>query len=125
MNTLLLKIAGKWSLMSLILLTGCTTGEKMSRIETGMSRQQVIAILGRPDEVSSQGQYERLGFTHRLITGWSWDRTDFNVVLKDGKVLQYGHGEIRDRSPRMIYHSGSVQIDQNINHSGTIFVDQW
>ena len=85
------------------LFSACTTGEKMSGIEPGMTRQQVVGILGRPDAVRSNGPYEQLEYTHRLVTGWSWDRSDFKVILKDGRVLEFGHGEIRDRSPQVVY----------------------
>jgi SmpA/OmlA family protein len=68
------------------LLSACTTGEQMSRLEPGMTRQQVVGILGRPNAVRSNGPYEQLEYTHRLITGWSWDRSDFKVILKDGRA---------------------------------------
>ncbi len=83
-------------------LIGCVTGEKMSRLEPGMTRQQVVSMLCRPDAVRSSAPYERLEYTHRFITGWSWDRSDFNVILKDGRVTEFGHGEVRDRSPSMV-----------------------
>ena len=84
------------------LLSACTTGEKMSSLEPGMTRQQVVGILGRPDAVRRNGPYEQLEYTHRLITGWSWDRSDFKVILKDGRVLEFGHGEVRDRTPQVV-----------------------
>jgi hypothetical protein len=85
------------------LLSACTTGEQMSRLEPGMTRQQVVGIPGRPDAVRRNGAYEQLEYTHRLITGWSWDRSDFKVILKDGRVVEFGHGEVRDRSPQVVY----------------------
>jgi hypothetical protein len=85
------------------LLSACTTGEQMSRLEPGMTRQQVVGILGRPNAVRSNGPYEQLEYTHRLITGWSWDRSDFKVILKDGRVIEFGHGEVRDRTPQVVY----------------------
>ena len=85
------------------LFSACTTGEKMSGLQPGMTRQQVGGTLGHPDAVRSSGPYEQLEYTHRLITGWSWDRSDFNVILKEGRVVEFGHGEIRDRSPRVLY----------------------
>jgi hypothetical protein len=90
------------------LFSGCTTGEKMSNLERGMTRQQVVAILGRPDAVRSNGPYEQLEYTNRLITGWGWDRSDFNVILKDGRVVEYGHGDIRNRSPQVVYTQTNV-----------------
>jgi hypothetical protein len=100
------------------LFSACTTGEKMSSLEPGLTRQQVVGMLGRPDAVRSSGPYEQLEYTHRLITGWSWDRSDFNVILKDGKLVEFGHGEIRDRSPRMV-----VVPPIQVQHSGTVHVD--
>ena len=85
------------------LFSACTTGEQMTRLEPGMTRQQVVGILGRPNAVRSNGPYEQLEYTHRLITGWSWDRSDFKVILKDGRVVEFGHGEVRDRSPQVVY----------------------
>ena len=100
------------------LFSACTTGEKMSSLEPGMTRQQVVGMLGRPDAVRSSGPYEQLEYTHRLITGWSWDRSDFNVILKDGRLVEFGHGEIRHRSPRMV-----VVPPIQVQHSGTVHVD--
>jgi hypothetical protein len=57
----------------------------MSRLERGMTRQQVVAILGPPDAVRGNGPCEQLEYTNRLIS-WSGDRTDFNVILKDGQL---------------------------------------
>jgi hypothetical protein len=42
------------------LLSACTSGEKMSSLEPGMMRQQVVGILGRPGAVRSNGPYEQL-----------------------------------------------------------------
>ena len=78
------------------LLSACTTGEQMSRLEPGMTRQQVVGILGRPNAVRSYGPYEQLEYTHRLITGWSWDRSDFKVILKDGREQTMGHWRLED-----------------------------
>jgi hypothetical protein len=38
-------------------------------------------------------------YTNRLISGWSWDRTDYTVILKDGHVVEYGPGQVRQREP--------------------------
>jgi hypothetical protein len=90
------------------LLSACTTGEQMSRLEPGMTRQQVVGILGRPNAVRSYGPYEQLEYTHRLITGWSWDRSDFSVILKGGRVVEFGHGEVRDRTPQVVYRQSNA-----------------
>src|SRR4029077_2805297 len=99
------------------LFSACTNGEKMSSLEPGMTRQQVVGMLGRPDAVRSSGPYEQLEYTHRLITGWSWDRSDFNVILKDGRLFEFGHGEIRDRSPLVSQNRCLASADRRERNS--------
>jgi hypothetical protein len=114
-------------------LTGCATAERMKKLSPGMSREQVVKIMGRPTGAQVKGSYEQLQYAHRLLHGWSNDRADLSVVLKDGRVVAYGHGEVRDRSPRMIYHAGFVNqnitgdldVSGDIRHSGTINVRQY
>ncbi|MDE0085117.1 MAG: hypothetical protein OXU23_05355 [Candidatus Poribacteria bacterium] len=78
------------------LLTACaTTGEKIKHLNIDMTRAEVINVLGRPDGVQKSGEYEALKYAHRLVTGWAWDRADYNFILKNGKVVEYGPGEVR------------------------------
>lgn len=81
------------------LLLGCATGERMQAVSAGMSKNDVVSQLGEPDGYKRRGNYEALQYTNRLISGWSWDRTDYTVILKDGKVVEYGPGEVRQRDP--------------------------
>lgn len=78
-------------------LAGCATGEKMSRLKEGMTKSEVVDVLGDPDGFQRSGDYEALKYNHRLVTGWAWDRADYNVILKDGKVVEYGQGQVRVR----------------------------
>lgn len=78
-------------------LTACATGERIVRLDPGMSKHQVIEVMGRPDGFKAEGEYEILRYTNRLISGWSWDRADYNVILKDGKLVEYGAGEVRTK----------------------------
>jgi hypothetical protein len=64
-----------------------------------MSKQQVIDILGRPDGFRSSEHYEALTYTNKFISGWSWDRENYVVILKDGSVVEYGAGEVRQNTP--------------------------
>lgn len=79
----------------LVFLVGCATGELMSRLRPGMSKEEVTNILGNPDGYQNRGEYEALKYSHRLVTGWAWDRADYFVILKDSKVVEYGTGEVR------------------------------
>lgn len=71
------------------------TGEKISRLSPGMTKAEVIQTLGNPDGFKKIDGQEILTYSHRLVTVWAWDRADYHVILKDGKVTEYGAGEIR------------------------------
>ena len=80
----------------LITITGCTTGEKMSRLSPGMSQEDVVRTLGRPDGFRTEGDYTILKYTNRVISGWNTrDRADYFIILKHDKVTEYGSGEVR------------------------------
>lgn len=82
-------------LITLFLASCTTTGQKNRNIVTGMSEGQVISIMGNPDGVKSDGEYEVLTYSNRLMSGWSWDRADYHVVLKNKVVDSFGTGTIR------------------------------
>lgn len=82
----------------LINITGCATGEKVARLSPAMSQADVVGTLGRPDGFRTEGDYTILKYTNRLISGWSWDRADYFVILKDDKVTEYGSGEVREKN---------------------------
>jgi hypothetical protein len=69
----------------------------MGGIHEGMARAEVISTLGNPDGFQRSGDYEALRYSNRLISGWSWDRADYTVLLLDGRVIGYGPGEVRQR----------------------------
>jgi hypothetical protein len=89
----LLSPAWKWSvLFCFAILAACTTGEKMADVHDGMTKDQVVATLGAPDGYSRQGNTETLKYADRLISGWGFDRADYQVTLTAGQVVAYGPG---------------------------------
>ena len=76
----------------------CTTGDQMSNIRAGMTKAQVITALGQPDGYSQAGSTEALTYSNRLMSGWSWDRADYQVILSSGVVTAYGPGTVRQNS---------------------------
>ena len=82
-----------------VALLGCTTGERIQSIREGMSKEEVISILGNPDGFQRSGDYEALRYTDRLVSGWSWNRADYNVILRNARVVAYGPGEVRQQNP--------------------------
>jgi len=83
-------------LSSLTLLISCTTGELVRKeISPRMSKTEVIDALGNPDGYKIIDDQEILTYTNKLISGWSWDRADYYIILKNDKVIAYGAGEVR------------------------------
>ncbi len=80
---------------ALILITACTTPQTMSHLRPGMTKDEVIKIMGNPDGYQSQGEFESLKYSHRLVSGWAWDRADFYAILKNNRLVEYGMGEVR------------------------------
>jgi outer membrane protein assembly factor BamE (lipoprotein component of BamABCDE complex) len=78
-----------------VTLAGCATGPRIRKLRTGMDQAQVTAIMGDPDGVKKEGEYESFQYVNRLISGWAWDKADYGVVFYQGKVTQYGAGTVR------------------------------
>lgn len=74
-------------------------GGAFKKLEEGMPKEEVLRLLGKPDGFKRDGSAETLTYANRMMSGWAWDRTDYWVVLTDGKVSGYGTGEVRDRRP--------------------------
>jgi hypothetical protein len=79
-------------------LVFCTTGELIGDLRAGMTKDQVFAVLGRPDGYAQSGSTEALTYGNRLMSGFSWDRADYHVILTSGVVTAYGPGTVRQNS---------------------------
>lgn len=96
-----------FTLVALLLLAGCVTGEKMTSLRPGMTKDDVEKILGHPDGFDSSGSQEAYKYSKRLMSGWSWDQADYVLLFDGGKLVKYGPGTIYPRE----VHSNT----QNIN----------
>jgi len=83
-------------LLVLIVLQSCATGDLMrAEIKPGVTKEHVIKALGQPDGYEIIDNKEILTYTNRLISGWSWDTTDYQIVIENNKVISYKSGEVR------------------------------
>jgi hypothetical protein len=72
------------------LLAGCATSEILNNVRIGMTKDQVIAMLGKPDSMSAQSNVEYLTY-YLLNTGSDFERDQpYMVRLVDGKVESFG-----------------------------------
>lgn len=74
-------------------LSACqTTGARITHLYTGNSEVEVRETLGRPDAVRVLGDYEVYTYLARRHSRLSLHHTDYTVVMRDGKVVQFGPG---------------------------------
>jgi hypothetical protein len=83
----------KIQLLALILLgalfAGCATSDQMNRIRIGMTKDQVIEILGKPDSMSGQANVVYLTYYFDAPTTYE-QAQPYMVRLVDGKVESFG-----------------------------------
>lgn len=84
----------KYLLITFLLLgiTGCATrGEKLMDVSIGMTKSQVIQVMGYPSTIKAKSGIEVLVYQ---INQWqvdSWtDSGAYWVFLRDGYVSEYG-----------------------------------
>ena len=64
-----------------LVLCACSSAGKISDIDTGMSKQQIISKLGNPDKSYSKDELEVLTYLNRKPKTFSFDHADYQVVL--------------------------------------------
>ena len=82
-------------LLALSLASCAKPAGKMAGLEPGMTKQEVIAVLGDPNSVSYDNGTECLYFA---LSEWPMDIVPgrYIVVLVDGKVSSYGKEQPAD-----------------------------
>ena len=66
------------------LLSGCASEAiHLAQLDTGMTREQVEEVQGKPDEVESSGDYTALRYGK-----------DFHVILRGDRVIAFGPGTV-------------------------------
>lgn len=86
-----------------LVLCGCVTGERIDDVQIGMSRAEVIDILGDPTGVRRLEDDEALHYDNRYMSFFSPDKADYYVILRSGAVVEYGVGEVRSRGPNTLF----------------------
>jgi hypothetical protein len=71
------------------LLAGCNTAAQLNNIRIGMTKDQVLAILGTPDSTSAQADVEYLTYYLEGDANYGRDRP-YMVRVVDGKVESFG-----------------------------------
>jgi hypothetical protein len=77
------------SLFFAALFTGCTTADKLNSIQIGMTKDQVLAILGKPDSMSAQADVEYLTYYLTPDSSQGFEQP-YMIRLVDDKVESFG-----------------------------------
>ena len=74
------------------LLVSCATSSIMGAVEPGMTRDEVIAVMGEPASVSAEGDTERLNYkiSETSNDAYYGFTTPYYVRLVNGRVDSYG-----------------------------------
>jgi len=83
-----LMMSGISAVLLSLLLIGCTTSSQLNNVHIGMSKDQVISLMGKPDSTSAQANIEYL--TYYLSNDGSYRDQPYSVRLVDGKVESFG-----------------------------------
>jgi len=80
------------ALLHVVLLAGCASATKISGVQLGMTKEQVIALMGKPVSSSAQGTYEYMNFalsetSDDALRGWT---NPYYVRLVNGRVESFG-----------------------------------
>lgn len=88
-----------------VVLSACrTTGEKIVHLGPGSDRADVLLELGRPDALRVADDYQVYTYLGRHRKRRSLFHTDYTVILKGGKVVEFGPG----RAQREGLHSIAI-----------------
>lgn len=80
----------RYTLLTLcvITLTACSSTGKISDIDVGMSKQEIVAKMGTPDKSWHDGEMEVLTYLNKKEKIWSMDKHDYRVVLINNTTAQ-------------------------------------
>ena len=83
------KLAAVVSSLLLVVLSGCVSGSaKLDRVHLGMTKTEVVALLGQPDSTTAQANTEYL--TYYLRNNVSDRDQPYMIRLIDAKVESFG-----------------------------------
>ena len=94
----------------ILTIAGCASGvQKMRKIDPDMSFSDIDTIMGRRDSfrsVEHEGNnYTLYQYTNQFCNAHvsMYEKCDFFVIFKNGKVLETGVKNVRDKTPSMQY----------------------
>lgn len=106
----------------LFLVSACADANKISRVQLGMTKDEVVKVMGKPNSVSAQGQREYLNFalSETDDQAFSGITVPYYVRLVDGKVESYGRaGDFDSTKTPTVRLESDQTVKQNIDVKGS------
>ena len=100
-----------------MMVVSCATSSKINAIQLGMTKSEVITVMGEPVSISAQGGAGYLNYALSENSDDAFMRftTPYYVRLVNGKVESYGRtGDFDSTKPTTV----RVETDENINVEG-------
>jgi hypothetical protein len=115
-------------LVACIAISACATAGKIGGVRIGMTRDEVIAVMGKPASVSAQAHSEYLNFALSETDDQAFYGVTlpYYVRLIDGRVESYGRTGDFDstKTPTVRLESDqTVKQDVQIKESGDLYTD--
>jgi len=86
--------------IALLVVSACAMEDSLDEVHEGMSQAELEGVMGAPDSFVRRGDYSGLEYKNRLISGWSWDRTDYSFIFKNDRLAEWGAGQVRQGTQR-------------------------
>ncbi|HKQ23145.1 MAG TPA: SHOCT domain-containing protein [Burkholderiales bacterium] len=106
----------------LLLLAACATANKIAGVRLGMTKDEVVKVMGEPASVSAQGGAEYLNYAlsetdDQAFYGFT---TPYFVRLINGKVESYGRsGDFDSTKTPTVRIESDQTIKQNVEVTGS------
>ena len=89
-----MKILHTLMMAGFIALAGCSTASKMNSLHVGMTKQEVVSVMGQPSNTAAPGGGVEILRYHLSPTSWPDNdyatTKEYFVRLVNGKAASYG-----------------------------------
>ena len=114
-----------------LFLFGCATSGKINKVSNGMTKPEVVAVLGQPDSTSSKGAVEYLSYLlcidNCALLNPNWrTRRNYFVRLVNGRVDSFGEKGDFDstKTPTVrIERDDTIKQEVRVEHSGDMYTE--
>jgi hypothetical protein len=90
--------------LGLLFFIGCSHGEKISSVQAEMSVDELRAKMGSPEGYTKSGKIEVYSYYNELISDLGKNRADYHYIYIDGKLVEYGAGELKQNQETGMFH---------------------